>query len=96
MFADGHVQGQLAEERCVVFLGNAFAAAVAEEGLFVAAVAADVDAHVFDDADHRDVECLLGALHAGLVEASHRDRVKALALGMAEELTTGIGSEADT
>ncbi len=56
LFADGHVQGQLAEERCVVFLGNAFAAAVAEEGLFVAAVAADVDAHVFDNAQHGDVD----------------------------------------
>src|SRR5690554_2202023 len=56
LFADGHVQGQLAQQDGFVFFRDAFAAAVAEEGFFVAAVGADVHAHVFDHADDRDVD----------------------------------------
>ena len=46
------MQRELAQQRGVVFFGDAFAAAVAEKGFFVAAVAADVDAHVFHHAQH--------------------------------------------
>ena len=60
--ADADVERQRAQERQAVFLGHLLAAAAAENGLGMTAVRADVDAHVLDEPEDRNIH-LLEHLH---------------------------------
>ena len=52
------VERQRAEQRHAVLLAQVAPAVLAEDSLLVTAVAADVQAHVLDDAEHRHVHLL--------------------------------------
>src|SRR5215210_3970518 len=56
LLADLDVQRQRAEQLDAVILAHALAATCAEDPLLMAAVAADVQAHVLDDTEDRDAD----------------------------------------
>ena len=58
LLADPAVERQRAEQRHTVLAAQALAAALAEDRLLVTAVRANVQAHVLDDPEHRDVDLL--------------------------------------
>jgi hemoglobin-like flavoprotein len=66
LLADADVQRQRAQQRHLVLRGHARAAALAEDVLGMAAVGADVDGHVLDNAEHRhfDLANILRAFFA--------------------------------
>jgi hypothetical protein len=68
LLADAQVQRQRAEQRHAVLLGDALAAALAEDVLGVAAVAAHVHRHVLDDAQYRHLHLLEHAQRAARVQ----------------------------
>src|SRR3569832_510752 len=83
-----YIKRQGAEKNYAVLLGHALAAALAEDVFGMAALAANVDAHVLDDAEHRHLylfehlETLAGVQQGDVLRrgdddrAAHRDALR--------------------